>query len=82
MPPSVEYTAAQGQHQPQDLQFLDMGYYDMVGDRPPLHEPRNSAAMNYGGVGLDVPAQAQVAPPAPVCTDLAFRMHISNYTFR
>ena len=81
MPP-VEYTAAQGQNQPQDLQFLDMGYYDINGDRPPLHEPQDSAAMNYGGVGLDFLAQAQVAPPTPVCTDLAFRVHISNYTFR
>ena len=56
MPPPVEYTAAQGHRQPQDLRYPDMGHYDMVNDHLPLHEPRDPAIMNYGGVVLDVPA--------------------------
>jgi hypothetical protein len=67
MPPTV---AAQGQ--PQDLQYVDMGYCNMVDDHPPLHEHRDHAINNYAGVALDVSAQAQAAPPAPVCTDLTF----------
>lgn len=72
MPPPVEYTAAQGHRQPQDLRYPDMGHYNMVNDHLPLHEPRDPAIMNFGGVVLDVPARVQAPPPAPVCTDLTF----------
>ena len=67
----AENTAAQGQ-QPQDLQYIDTGYYNMANDRPPLHEYRDHTINNYTGVALDrgVPAQAQAAPPVPVSTDL------------
>jgi hypothetical protein len=69
MPPPIEHIAGQGQ--PQDLGIVDMGYYGMANDRPPLHEHRDHAFNNYAAVALDVPAQAQAAPP-PVCTDLTF----------
>ena len=66
MPTSVQNTAAQSQ--PQHLQYNDVGYYDMSNDFPPLRGHRNHA-----GAALDVPAQAQAAPPAdPVCADLTF----------
>jgi hypothetical protein len=65
MPPPVENHAAQGQ--PQDLRYVDMGYYDMGNDHP-----RDHAIDNYAGVALDVLEQAQAAPSAPVCTDLTF----------
>ena len=68
MPPPVENIAAQGQLQ--DLQYVDMGYNDIVNDHPPLHEHLDHAINNYAGVALDVPAQAHAAPPAPVSTDL------------
>ena len=68
MPPPVENNAVQGQLQ--DLRNVDMGHYDMPNDRPPLHEPCGHAINNYAGVSLDVPVQAQAAPPVPVCTDL------------
>jgi hypothetical protein len=67
MPPPV---AAQGQ--PQDLWYADMGFYNMVNVRPLLHEHHDHAINNYAGIALDVPAQAQAAPPAPVCTDPTF----------
>ena len=67
MPPSVQNAAAQGQ--PQHMQYdNNMGYYDMSNGFPPLHRHRDHA-----GAALDVPAQAQAAPPAdPVCADLTF----------
>ena len=66
MPPSVQNAAAQGQ--PQHMQCDNMGYYDMSNGFPPLHGHRDHA-----GAALDVPAQAQAAPPAdPVCADLTF----------
>jgi hypothetical protein len=61
----VEDNAAQGQ--PQDLQYGGMGHRDMANDHPPLHEHQNYAIDNYAGLVLDVPAQAQAAPLAPVC---------------
>jgi hypothetical protein len=66
MPPPVENYAAQ--RQPQNLQYLDMDYYDMANVHPPvlpLHEHRDQAIDDYAAVVLDVPA-----PPAPVCTGL------------
>ena len=41
----------------------------MTDDHPPVHEHRDHAINNYAGAALDVPAQAQAAPPlaAPVC---------------
>jgi hypothetical protein len=82
MPPPVENIAAH--RQPQDLQHGDMGYYDMADDHPPLHEYHGQATNNYARAALDAPAQAQAqaAPPAPVCTGLIFRIQISNQTFR
>lgn len=70
MPPPVENVAVQGQLQ--DLRYVDMGYINMANGHPPVHEHRGHAINNYAGVALDVPAQAQAAPPAPVCTDLNF----------
>ena len=69
MPPPVENIVTQGQ--PQDLRYVDMGHYGMANDHPPLHGHRDHA-INYHGVALDVPAQAQAAPPVTVCTDLNF----------
>ena len=63
MPPLFENVAVQGQLQ--DLRYVDMGFIDMANDDPPLHEHRDHAINNYVGV-----AQAQAAPPPPVCTDL------------
>jgi hypothetical protein len=70
MPPPVEDHAAQGQ--PQDLWYIDMGYFDMANDHPPLHEHRDQAIDNYAAVALDVLAQAQAAPLVPVCSYLIF----------
>jgi hypothetical protein len=75
MTPPVENTPAQGQ--PQHLRFADVGYYDMANDHPTLHEHRDHAINGYAGVALDVPVQAQAAPPAPVSTNFTFpRTHI------
>ena len=49
-----------------------MGYYNMANDQPPVHERRDPAINNYAGVALDVPGEAQAAPPYPVRTDLIF----------
>ena len=56
----------------QDLRNVDMGHYDMFNYHPPLHHEHRGHAINnnYAGVALDVPVQAQAAPPVPVCTDL------------
>jgi hypothetical protein len=61
------------QDQLQDLQYVDMGHYDMANDRGhgPLHEHRNHAINNYAGVALDA-AQGHAAPLAPVCTNVIF----------
>jgi hypothetical protein len=76
MPPPVENDAAQAQ--PQDLEIVDVGYYNMGNDHPPLHEHPNLAINNYAApVALEVPAQAQADPPPPVCTD----PHFSAYTY-
>jgi hypothetical protein len=68
MLPPVENTAAQGQ--PQDLRYGGMGHYDMANNHPSLHEHHDHAIDDYAGLVLDVPAQAQAAPPAPVCPGL------------
>ena len=67
-PAPVENTAAQGQTQ--DLQYIDMGYYNMANDRSSSLEHRDHTINDYAGVALDVPTQAQAAPPVPVSTDL------------
>jgi hypothetical protein len=65
MPPPVENDAAQAQ--PQDLEIVDVGYYNMGNDHPPLHEHPNLAINNYAApVALEVPAQAQADPPPPI----------------
>ncbi|KAF8487036.1 hypothetical protein DFH94DRAFT_11681 [Russula ochroleuca] len=64
IPPPVENIAGQGQ--PQDLRYIDMGYYDVANDHRPLHEHRNHAINNRAGVALDVPAQGEAVPPAPI----------------
>jgi len=65
MPPLVENNAAQAQ--PQDV---DMGYYDMAYDHPPPQGRRDHIIGDNARIVQDVPAQAPLAPPAPVCTDL------------
>lgn len=67
MPPPVEITAAQAQAQ--DLRHGNVGYYVVVDDHPPFHgyEYHGHATNNLG-----VPAQAPIAPPAPVRTDFTF----------
>ena len=59
-----------------------MGYYNMTNDQPPLHEHRDPAIDNYAAVALDLPAQAQANPPAPVCADFTSCIRISNQNFR
>ena len=63
MLPLAENPAAHGQ--PQDLRNVDMAYYDMVNDHPPLHE--RHANNNYAGVALNLNVPAQVPAPVPVC---------------
>ena len=63
--PAAQNTAAQGQ--PHDVRYLDIGYYHVANGRPPLHENHDPAINNYAGAALNVPAQAQAAPPDPVC---------------
>lgn len=58
MPPPVQTTA---QGRPQDLQYLNTGYYNMINDHPPINDHRDHVI----NVSLDVPAQ--VTPSAPVC---------------
>jgi hypothetical protein len=70
-PPPVENVAAQGQ--PQGLQNVDMDNYDVANDYPPPQEHRDHIIADNLNARIvqDVPAQAHVAPPAPVCTDLS-----------
>jgi hypothetical protein len=69
MPPPVENVAAQAQAQ--DLQYVDMGNYaDVANDYPPPQGHLDHIIGNNTRIVQDVPAQAHVAPPAPVCTDL------------
>ena len=66
----VENIAAQAQ--PQDLQYRDvnMGNYDMVNDYPPPQGHNDHIIGDNARIVQDIPVQAYVAPPAPVCTDL------------
>jgi hypothetical protein len=68
MAPPVETLAAQAQ--PQDLQYVDMGYYGMANGSPSSQGHRDHIIGDNARIVQDVPAQAHVAPPAPVCTDL------------
>jgi hypothetical protein len=72
MSPPVENVPAQAQ--PQDVQHVDMGYYDMANDypQPQGYEPGypGDNARYFRDVRNHVPAQAYVAPAAPVCIDL------------
>lgn len=68
MPPPVENIAAQAQAQ--DLQYVDMGHYDMANDYPPPQGYLDHIIGNNARIVQDDPAQAHVALPAPVCTDL------------
>ena len=58
MPPPVQTTA---QGRPQDLRYLNAGYYNMTNDHPPMHNHRDHVI----DVSLDVREQA--TPLAPVC---------------
>jgi hypothetical protein len=69
MPPPVENTVAWGQ--PQDPRYDDMVYYDMTYDYPPPHGHRDHDVPDYAGVAQDDPTEAQVNPPAHVCTALS-----------
>ena len=66
--PAVQNTTGQGQ--PQDVHYLDMGYYHVVNGQPPLHEDHDHAINNYAGPAMSVPTQAQAATLDPVCTNL------------
>lgn len=70
-PPPVENNAARGQ--PQDPQHDDMGYYDMTYDYdyPPPHRYGDQGVADYTGVARDDSTEAQVNPPANVCTALS-----------
>jgi hypothetical protein len=78
MPPPVENTLAPGQ--PQDPRYNDMAYYDMAYDYPPPYEHCDHGVSGYAGVAQDDPTEAQVNPPAHVCTALSFRIQIFNQT--
>ena len=69
MPRPVENIAAQAQLQ--DLRYVDMGHYDLANDHPPPEGHRdNIVGDDHAGIVQDVPAQAHVIPPPPVCTGL------------
>jgi len=70
--PPVDNRAAQGQ--PQDLQYVDMGYYGMANDFPPPQGHCDQIIGDNAGIVHGVPAEDQTAPlvaPAPVCRFLA-----------
>jgi hypothetical protein len=68
VPPPVENIAARAQ--PQGLQYVDIGYYEMANDYPPPQGHRDRIIGDNARIVQDVSAQAHVAPPpAPVCTD-------------
>ena len=58
------------QAQPQDLEYVDMGYYDIANDHPAPQGHRDPIIGDNARIVQDIPAQAYVAPSAPVCTDL------------
>ena len=62
----IENVAAQVQPQ-----YVDVGNYDIVNDYPPPQEHRDHILGDNARIVQDVPAQVHVAPPAPVCIDLA-----------
>ena len=66
--PPVENNLTRGQ--PQDPQYDDMGYYDMTYDYdyPPPHRHGDQGVADYARVARDDPIEAQVNPPANVCT--------------
>lgn len=69
MHPSVESPATQDQ--PQDLQYVAMGYYDTTyDDHSPSYRHHDDIVPDYARVAHDVPIQADVAPTAPVRADL------------
>jgi hypothetical protein len=74
-PVDSENAAAQGQ--PQDLRCGGMGHYEMTNNHPPLHEHHDDAINSCAGLSFDVRAQAQAAPPTPVCS----WPHCSTYTY-
>ena len=74
-PPPIENLAAQTQVQ--DLEYVDLSYYNMANDYPPPHGHGNYIRRDNPRIFFvqDVPTQtrARAAPLAPVCTDLVFR---------
>ena len=66
----VENVAAHWQARPQDLEDVDIGYYDMANGYPPPQGHRDYFIGDNARIVQDVPAQAPFVPPAPVCTDL------------
>jgi hypothetical protein len=74
MPPLIDNTASQGQ--PQVMQYDDMGCYNIANGHPPVHEYHDQAIDNYAPVALNIPVQAQAAPPTPVCTDPLFSAYM------
>ena len=68
IPPPIGNIVARGQSQ--DPRYDDMGYYGMAYDDPPPHVHRDHGVADYAGVAQDDPTEAQVNPPAYVCTAL------------
>ena len=75
MRPSVENPTARDQLQ--DPQYVAMRYYDMANDYSPPYRHRDHIVFDYARVAQDIPTQANVAPPAPVCAELSL---IHTYT--
>ena len=78
MRPFAENPAAQDQLQ--DLQCVAMGYYDMANDYSPPYRHNDHIIPDYARLVQDVPIQAHVAPPAPVCADLTLMHTLSDNT--
>lgn len=68
MPPPVEIIAAQAQAQ--DLQDVDMGFYDIANNDFPPQGHRDHFIGDDARILQGDPAQAHVPLPALVCTDL------------
>jgi hypothetical protein len=74
MRPSVENPATRDQLE--DIQYVSKRYYDMANNHSPLYRHHDHIIPDHARVVRDVPIQAHVTPPAPVCAHLTLM-----YTF-